>query len=61
MKGAILAVALGVASGAWAVEAETWCGLKVEPENRCSPYARKRDYSYPASIEWRIASRTCIV
>ena len=35
--------------------AEEWRGLVVEPENRCSPYERKRDYRYSASIEWRIA------
>ena len=36
--------------------AEGWCGLKVEPEKSCSTYDR-RDYSYPASIERRIAER----
>ena len=39
---------------AWAADAdepETWCGLVVAPENRCSPYERRRDYRYPASIE----------
>ena len=36
---------------------EEWCGLPVEPENRCSKYDREHDYSYPASIEWRIAER----
>ena len=30
---------------------ETWRGLTVAPEERCSPYARKRDYPYPQSIE----------
>ena len=29
---------------------ETWRGLVVAPENRCSPYDRKRDYPYPQSI-----------
>ena len=36
---------------------ETWCGLKVEPENRCSAYERAKDYSYNASVEWRIVER----
>ena len=31
--------------------AETWRGLTVAPEHRCSPYDRKRDYHYPQSIE----------
>ena len=31
--------------------AETWRGLMVAPEHRCSPYDRKRDYPYPQSIE----------
>ncbi len=34
----------------WGVIADTWQGLKVEPENRCSPYISK-DYSYPQSVE----------
>ena len=29
----------------------TWRGLVVAPENRCSPYDRKRDYPYLQSIE----------
>ena len=36
--------------------AEEWCGLKVEREKSCSTYDRG-DYSYPASIERRIAER----
>ena len=31
--------------------AETWRGLTVAPENRCSPYERKRDYPYSQSVE----------
>ena len=27
---------------------DTWRGLVVAPEHRCSPYDRKRDYPYPA-------------
>lgn len=34
--------------------AETWRGLAVVPEHRCSPYDRKRDYPYPQSIERHI-------
>ena len=33
--------------------AETWRGLTVAPENRCSSYSSS-DYSYPASVESRI-------
>jgi len=39
-------------------KAETWCGLVVEPEHRCSDYNRDRDYDHDVSgIEWRIAER----
>ena len=31
--------------------AETWRGLTVAPEQRCSPYNRKKDYRYPQSVE----------
>ena len=34
--------------------AETWRGLTVAPEHRCSPYDRKRDYPYPQSVEREI-------
>ena len=38
---AIMAIAIvGTAS------AETWRGLTVAPEHRCSPYDKKRDYPY---------------
>ena len=37
--------------------AETWRGLTVAPEHRCSPYDRKRDYPYPQSIEHEIVRR----
>lgn len=37
--------------------AETWRGLVVAPERRCSPYDRKRDYPYPPSIERHIVRR----
>ena len=37
--------------------AETWMGLEVEPENRCSPYNRDRDYRYSQSLEPAIAAR----
>ena len=35
--------------------AETWRGLVVAPEHRCSPYDR-RDYSYSQSVEPRIVA-----
>ncbi|MCE2494129.1 MAG: excalibur calcium-binding domain-containing protein [Alphaproteobacteria bacterium] len=37
--------------------AETWRGLTVAPEHRCSPYDRSRDYRYPQSIEREILRR----
>ena len=36
---------------------ETWMGLEVEPENRCSAYNRSRDYRYSQSLEPAIAAR----
>ena len=41
-------VALALASTA---AAETWRGLTVAPENRCSPYDKATDYPYPQSVE----------
>ena len=35
------------------VLAESWRGLTIAPENRCSPYNSK-DYSYPQSVEPKI-------
>ena len=37
--------------------AEQWCGLTVAPEDRCSPYERHEDYTYPRSIERDIVHR----
>ena len=34
-------------------QAQTWRGLRVAPESRCSPYLAS-DYAYPQSIETRI-------
>ena len=42
------ALTLGLAAGA---SAETWRGLSIAPEHRCSPYDKKRDYPYPQSVE----------
>ena len=39
---------------ATAASAETWRGLTVAPEHRCSPYDKKRDYPYPQSVEREI-------
>ena len=36
--------------------AATWLGLKVEPENRCSPYSKKKQYPYPQSVEDEIVA-----
>ena len=47
---AVFFVAVGAA-------AETWRGLVVAPEHRCSPYDKKLDYPYPQSIEREIVRR----
>ena len=51
-----LALAAALAAGP-AAAAETWRGLVVAPEERCSPYDRKRDYAYPQSVELDIVRR----
>ena len=39
------------------IHSETWMGLEVRPENRCSVYDRDRDYRYSQSVEPAIAKR----
>ena len=46
-----LLVAIAVSTILGTASAETWRGLTVAPEHRCSPYERKRDYPYPQSVE----------
>ena len=49
---ACIAAAVAVGFGfAQEASAETWRGLTVAPESRCSPYDKKRDYPYPQSVE----------
>jgi hypothetical protein len=36
--------------------AETWRGLFVEPENRCTPYDKKKQYPYSQSVEDEIVA-----
>ena len=35
-------------------QADTWLGLKIEKESRCSPYNRSQDYAYPQAIENKV-------
>ena len=49
----ILVVLAGIALAGNA-SAETWRGLTVAPENRCSAYDKKADYPYPQSVEREI-------
>ena len=46
----ILAIALTAAAFSHGQQSETFMGLIVAPENRCSPYDRG-DYPYPQSVE----------
>ena len=39
------------------VQDETWMGLEVEPESRCSAYNRTPDYRYSRYLEPEIATR----
>lgn len=54
MRCAILLAASTAFHGS-ASAAETWRGLVVAPEHRCSPYDR-HDYPYPQSVEPRIVA-----
>ena len=47
-------VVFAALSVAFSASAETWRGLTVAPESRCSAYERKRDYRYPQSVEQAI-------
>ena len=49
--------AVAVLALAGAARAETWLGLTVAPEQRCSTYNRQRDYRYPQSIKREIVRR----
>ena len=51
---AVVVLALGLARDA---SAETWRGLTVVPEHRCSPYDKHRDYSYFQSVERDIVGK----
>ena len=44
-------VAIAMLALCAAAPAETWRGLTVAPEHRCTEYDKKRDYPYPPSIE----------
>ena len=52
---AMAVLAIAAAGYGRAPAAETWNGLAVAPEHRCSPYDRA-DYPYPQSVEARIVA-----
>ena len=56
MRSAILCTAALVVFLPSSVGAQEWRGLVVAPEERCGPYASS-EYSYPQSVEPRIADR----
>ena len=59
---ACIAAAVALAFGlAHDVSAETWRGLTVAPESRCSPYDKRRDYPYPQSVERDIVRELGVV
>ena len=47
----VISAALFAALASSQETTDTWRGLVVTPEHRCSPYDKKRDYPYPQSIE----------
>ena len=54
--GALCVALLAAAAGMHGAEgAQTWRGLAVAPEHRCTPYERG-DYPYPQSVEARIVA-----
>ena len=52
---AVLAIAAVLAAGHGHTAADTWHGLAVAPEHRCSPYNRGH-YPYPQSVETAIVA-----
>ena len=52
---AIAILAAVIAGNGHALGADTWSGLAVAPEHRCSPYDRA-DYPYSQSVEARIVA-----
>ena len=54
---AILVLGFSALAISGTVQAESWRGLTVAPEHRCSPYDRKRDYRYSQSVEQEIVRR----
>ena len=54
MTAALTLVLVGFAGLGWA---ETWMGLEIAPEDRCSPFDREKDYSYSQSLEPKILER----
>ena len=55
MAATAAAVCVVLMAGAPATAQETWRGLTVAPEHRCSPYDRS-DYPYPQSVERKIVA-----
>jgi len=47
----ILLVALSLCVSVESFSNELWRGLEVKDERRCSPYDKKKQYPYPASVE----------
>ncbi len=54
IAGAVIAL-VGTAAAAETAEPETWRGLIVAPEHRCTPYDRA-GYPYPPTIEVQIVA-----
>ena len=57
LKGAQLAALAAAVLCAAPAVAETWRGLAVAPEHRCSPYDRGTQYPYSGRVEARIVER----
>lgn len=57
LKGAQLAALAAAILCAAPAAAETWRGLAVAPEHRCSPYDRGTQYPYSGRVEARIVER----
>ena len=57
LKGAQLGILAAAVLCAAPAAAETWRGLAVAPEHRCSPYDRGTQYPYSGRVEARIVER----
>ncbi len=52
----VLTLIAGISIWTLAASGDTWRGLVIAPEHRCSSYNKRRDYPYSQSVEARIVA-----